>query len=72
MRGAPLLFEEGPMAPTNPQGVYLRETATLRHRERFVKRMPPHMSLGFCKQDAAARTQGVVNFREESSAMSTS
>jgi len=55
------------MAPRNPQGVYLRETATLRHRERFVKRMPPHMSLGLCKQDAAIRSQSIVNLHEESS-----
>ena len=55
------------MAPRNPQGVYFWETAALRHRERFVKRMPPHMSLGLCKQDAATRSQGIVNLREESS-----
>lgn len=55
------------MAPRNPQGVYLWETAALRHRERFVKRMPPHMSLGLCKQDAATRSQSIVNLHEESS-----
>ena len=30
-------------------------------------RMPPHMSLGLCKQDAATRSQSIVNLHEESS-----
>ena len=55
------------MAPRNPQGVCLWETAALRHRERFVKLLPPHMSLGLCKQDAASWSQGIVNLHEESS-----
>jgi hypothetical protein len=71
MRGAPVLFEESAMAPRNPQGVYLWvylwETAAPRHRERFVKRMPPHMSFGLCKQDAATRSQSIANLHEESS-----
>ena len=57
------------MAPWNPETVYFSQAAAFRHGDRFVKSISRDMSLGFCKQDAAARTQGVVNLREEPSAI---
>ena len=57
------------MAPRNPQAVYLSETAVFRHGDRSVKSISRDMSLGFCKHDAATRTQGVANLREEPSSV---
>ena len=57
------------MAPRNPQAVYLSETAVFRHGDRSVKSISRDMSLGFCKHDAATRTQGVANLREEPSSI---
>lgn len=55
------------MAPWNPETVYFSQAAAFRHGDRFVKGISRDMSLGFCKHDAAARTQGVTNLREEPS-----
>ena len=55
------------MALWNPETVYFSQAAAFRHGDRFVKSMSRDMSLGFCKHDAATRTQGVANLREEPS-----
>jgi hypothetical protein len=55
------------MAPWNPETVYFSQAAAFRHGDRFVKSISRDMSLGFCKHDAATRTQGVANLREEPS-----
>ena len=55
------------MAPPNPQRASPSETAAFRNVDRFVKSISRDMSLGFYKHDAATRTQGAANLREEPS-----
>jgi hypothetical protein len=55
------------MAPWNPEIIDFSQAVTFRHGDRCVKSISRDMSLGFCKHDAATRTQGVANLREEPS-----